>query len=362
MIDRLDELRPDTRWSETRWAHTREEGLLDTTSKPRLCVACLLPFRDGKPDWTGLERCTAWMIESARHFGIELALVLNADTGYIFQLDAALYREVIERVRAAFPDQRLIAGVTALDADPQRFDAATYHPLLDAATTAGADEAMIMTSQALDALDPEARRDAYFEIAESIELPALAHALEPAFVPWASPFGPWLLAQLAGHPKFTGGKISTLHEPHFLYWAAMCRSQPQLDFLPHSGDDFGIASATRIGLPLLIGAGASACPLICAAKRLWRDEHHDPRVTKLFEAIQSLEDAVFRLDERGSAAAYKHSTAVVLQLLGHLASAEIHPDCHDRRPGDEAERMREALARPLAIARELEIPGFTLAS
>ena len=54
-----------------------------------------------------------------------------------------------------------------------------------------------MTSQALNALNPEKRRDAYFEIAEKIEVPALVHALEPAFVlgpPPSSPgcFTSWL--------------------------------------------------------------------------------------------------------------------------------------------------------------------------
>ena len=78
--------------------------------------------------------------------------------------------------------------------------------------------------------------------------PALVHALEPAFVPWAKPFGPWLLWHLAQHPKFVGGKISTLDEPHFLYWAAMCKDL-KLDFAPHSGDDFGICTAIRLGLP-----------------------------------------------------------------------------------------------------------------
>jgi len=85
-------------------------------------------------------------------------------------------------------------------------------------------------------------------------------------------------------------------------------------------------------------------------------------VYKLFEAFQSLEDAVFRLDEKGSAAAYKHSTAHVLKLLGLIDSAEVHPDCADRRPDGEADRMREALTRPLRIAGRLGIPEFALAT
>jgi hypothetical protein len=71
-------------------------------------------------------------------------------------------------------------------------------------------------------------------------------------------------------------------------------------------------------------------------------------VYKVFEAFQSLEDQVFRLDAGGSAAAYKHSTAHVLHQLGLIGSAEAHPDCRDLRGADEAVRMAEAL-----LAREL---------
>jgi hypothetical protein len=94
---------------------------------------------------------------------------------------------------------------------------------------------------------------------------------------------------------------------------------------------------------------------------MWTKTPLDARVYKLFEAFQSLEDAVFRLDENGSAAAYKHSTAHVLKLLGLIESAEIHPDCTDRRPDDEAARMGEALRRPLRVAERLGIDSFALA-
>ena len=49
---------------------------------------------------------------------------------------------------------------------------------------------MIMTSRLLNELGDEKRRDAYFKIAEMITVPAIVHALEPAFVPWASPYRP----------------------------------------------------------------------------------------------------------------------------------------------------------------------------
>ncbi len=374
LISNPADLTPSTPWSATKWAWVSEESLADHQTKARLCVATLLPFENGKPDWEGFERSIAWMIQCGEHYNIDLAFVLNADTGYIFNLTAELYREVIERFRRAFPEPRILCGTTAIHASGEVFQPSWYQPQLEIAQEFGNVEVMLMTSQLLNALEPEARRDAYFEITEFNEVPTIVHALEPAFVPWATPFEPWLLHELAQHETFAGGKISTLDEPHFLYWAAMCRDL-NLNFAPHSGDDFGIASAIKMGLPLLIGAGVSACPLICAAKDLWLydsspdkahpsgqgGDHFDTRVTKLFEAFQSLEDTVFRLDAKGSAAAYKHSTAACLKLLGLIAASEVHPDCPDLRPGDEESRMREALLRPLRIADRLQIPHFALA-
>ncbi|MEM7699254.1 MAG: hypothetical protein AAF236_12725 [Verrucomicrobiota bacterium] len=320
-------------------------------------MATLLPFRDQEPDWDGFERSIQWMIDSAEASGVEIAFVLNADTGYIFDLSLEMYAEVIRRFRAAFPEPTIICGTTAVGATGDRFDPSYYRPHFDTAQQFENVEVMIMTSRQLSALNPEAKRDAYFALAEELRVPGIVHALEPAFVPWAKPFEPWLLHQLAMHPTFVGGKISTLDEPHFLYWAAMCRDL-NLDFQPHSGDDFGIATAIRLGLPLLIGAGVSACPLICEAKRLWTKRPFDPRVYKLFEAIQSLEDSVFRLDATGSAAAYKHSTAHVLKILGLIDQAEIHPNCSDQRGDDENGRMEDALIRPFRIAERLGIDLF----
>ena len=360
MITQAKDLLPDTPWQETIWSQASEESLVDHTSRPRLCVATLLPFRNGEPDWEGFENSIRWMLRAGEHYGVELVFVLNADTGYIFQLDETLYAEVIRRFRAAFPEPTIICGTTAVGATGDTFRADWYRPHLEIAQQFDHVEVMLMTSQLLNELSTEKRRDAYFDILEHVEVPAIVHALEPAFVPWATPFSPWLLHELAQHEKVVGGKISTLDEPHFLYWAAMCRDLG-LNFSPHSGDDYGIATAIKLGLPLLIGAGVSACPLICAAKQMWTASPLDTSVYKLFEAIQSLEDAVFRLDGNESAAAYKHSTAHVLKLLGLIESAEIHPACSDSRGEDEAQRMQEALRRPLRVAERLDIPHFSLA-
>ncbi|HYF34081.1 MAG TPA: hypothetical protein VD994_02235 [Prosthecobacter sp.] len=372
LISNPADLTPATTWQETKWAYIGEEELVDHTTRARLCVATLLPFKDRQPDWDGFVKSVQWMQQCADYYGIEMVFVLNADTGYIFDLSNDLYAEVLRRFRAAFPKTRFIAGVTARGAENDTvFKAERYRPLLDIAQAHDNGEVMIMTSRLLNILDPEARRDAYFEIAEHITHPAIAHALEPSFVSWASPYEPWLLHQIANHPKYIGGKVSTLDEPHFLYWAAMCRDL-ELPFAPHSGDDYGIASAIKMGLPLLIGAGVSACPLICAAKDMWLLDSvadkkfktgtgkFDTRVYKLFEAFQSFEDLVFRLDDRLSASPYKHSTAHVLHHLGLIEVPEAHPACKDLRGEDEGARMAEAMRRPLRIVNRLGIPNFEL--
>ncbi|MDA7920377.1 hypothetical protein N9B73_01370 [Verrucomicrobiales bacterium] len=360
MIQNPSELTPTTTWQETIWSQTSEAALSNHTNAPRLCVATYLPFADGKPDWAGFERSIQWMLDCAEAFGVEIVFVLNADTGFIFNLSTELYEEVLRRFRAAFPEPKIICGTTAVGASGDTFQANWYRPHLEIAQQFDNVEVMVMTSQLLNQLGPESRRDAYFEIAEMISVPAIAHALEPSFVPWATPFDPWLLHEIASHNTYVGGKISTLDEPHFLYWAAMCRDL-DLNFSPHSGDDFGIATAIKVGEPLLIGAGVSACPLICAAKQMWQTAPLDTRVYKLFEAFQSLEDAVFRLNPKGSAADYKHSTAHVLKHLGLIDSTEIHPECTDLRPENEAARMLEAMQRPLRVAERLEIEQFRLA-
>ncbi len=370
LISNPADLKPSTTWQETVWAYTAEEELVDHSSKARLCVATLLPFKDKQPDWEGFTKSVRWMQQCGDYYGVEMVFVLNADTGYIFDLSNEMYAEVLKRFRAEFPTTKFIAGVTARGAEKDTgFKAERYWPLLDIAQSHENCEVMIMTSRWLNQLEPEARRDAYFEIAEHITHPAIAHALEPSFVPWATPYEPWLLHEIANHPKYVGGKISTLDEPHFLYWAAMCKSL-KLPFAPHSGDDYGIPTAIRLGLPLLIGAGVSACPLICAARDMWLLDsvadkkfktgtgRFDTRVYKLFEAFQSFEDLVFRLDDRMSASPYKHSTAHVLHHLGLIDAPESHPDCKDLRGADEALRMEEAMRRPLRVAKRLGIPGF----
>ena len=132
LISNPADLQPNTPWSGTRWAWTSEEALVSHTAVPRLCVATLLPFKDKQPDWIGFARCIRWMQEAAARYHVEIAFVLNADTGYIFDLTPELYGEVLWRFRAEFPEQKFIAGVTARGAENDTaFQAERYRPLID---------------------------------------------------------------------------------------------------------------------------------------------------------------------------------------------------------------------------------------
>jgi len=143
MIDSAGDLQPDTRWRATRWAWTAEETLVDHVAKPRLCVAALLPFAEGKPDWRGFETSLRWMKQCAAHYGVDLVFVLNADTVYLFDLDLSLYRQVLERFRACLPEARMIVGVTATGESREVVDA--YLPHLAIVQEFDNVEAMLMT-------------------------------------------------------------------------------------------------------------------------------------------------------------------------------------------------------------------------
>ncbi|HND52575.1 MAG TPA: hypothetical protein PLV92_09270, partial [Pirellulaceae bacterium] len=103
LIDDPLKLQPDTPWAETVWAWTAEEELVDHVTRSRLCSAVLLPFRDRQPDWDGFVAQLNWQYAAAESHGVELVPVLNADTGYIFDLDERMYAEVLRRFRDAFP-------------------------------------------------------------------------------------------------------------------------------------------------------------------------------------------------------------------------------------------------------------------
>ena len=80
------------------------------------------------PDWGSFERMLQWMSRCADHFGVEIVFVLNADTGYVFNLSNELYEEVIRSFPALYPQASFISGVTAVGASPTDFQGILLPP------------------------------------------------------------------------------------------------------------------------------------------------------------------------------------------------------------------------------------------
>ena len=100
--------------------------------------------------------------------------VLNADTGYVFNLSHVLYEEVI--ATSISLSKSLYLRVTAVGASPSEFDASCFEHHLEIAQAHGL--RCDHDPQALNVLDVERRRDA-IKLRKN-QVPALVHALEPA--------------------------------------------------------------------------------------------------------------------------------------------------------------------------------------
>ena len=122
-----------------------------------MCVA-LLPFRDGEPDWDGFEKSVSWMLKCAEFSGVEIAFVLNADTGYIFNLSIELYGRCSAAL-GLFSWVTIICGLqqSGQKGKPSARVVFSSHDQIQQYENA---EVMLMTSRQLNILDSEPRRDA----------------------------------------------------------------------------------------------------------------------------------------------------------------------------------------------------------
>ncbi len=137
------------------------------------------------------------MITCAEAAGVEIASSSTPTTGYIFNLSLDLYGEVIRRFRAAFPEPTIICGSTAVGASGELFKPEWYRPHFEIAQGFDKVEMMIMTSKLLNELGTEKTPRCLFRDRRNAQRAGIVHALEPAFVPWATPLRP-LAAARAG--------------------------------------------------------------------------------------------------------------------------------------------------------------------
>ena len=137
-------------------------------------------------------------------------------------------------------------------------------------------------------------------------------------------------------PQIKGMKHSSLDRVLELERLAL-RDRLRPEFQIFSGNDLGI-DMIEYGSNYLLGLAAFSPAKFAERDRLW--ETGDPRYFALADALQHLGNVAFR----PPVAAYKHSAAIFLHLLGKIPTNQTHPQS-PTRPAWEKQIMQDCASR-----------------
>ena len=167
----------------------------------------------------------------------------------------------------------------------------------------------------------------------------LAFELGPMFAANGEIWNLETIRRLMDIPEIKGMKHSSLDRLLELERLAL-RDKHRPEFRIYTGNDLGI-NMIEFGSDYLLGLAAFAPEKFAERDRLW--EAGDPGYYALSDALQYLGSVAFR----APVPAYKHSAAVLLNLIGRIPSDRTHPN-NPQRPDWEAEMMGDC-ARRLAL-------------
>jgi dihydrodipicolinate synthase/N-acetylneuraminate lyase len=167
----------------------------------------------------------------------------------------------------------------------------------------------------------------------------LAFELGPMFAANGEIWNLETIRRLMDIPEIKGMKHSSLDRLLELERLAL-RDKHRPEFRIYTGNDLGI-NMIEFGSDYLLGLAAFAPEKFAERDRLW--EAGDPGYYALSDALQYLGSVAFR----APVPAYKHSAAVLLNLIGRIPSDRTHPN-NPQRPAWEAEMMGDC-ARRLAL-------------
>jgi 4-hydroxy-tetrahydrodipicolinate synthase len=167
----------------------------------------------------------------------------------------------------------------------------------------------------------------------------LAFELGPMFAANGEIWNLETIRRLMDIPEIKGMKHSSLDRLLELERLAL-RDEHRPAFRIYTGNDLGI-NMIEFGSDYLLGLAAFAPEKFAERDRLW--EAGDPGYYALSDALQYLGSVAFR----APVPAYKHSAAVLLNLIGRIPSDRTHPN-NPQRPAWEAEMMGDC-ARRLAL-------------
>jgi len=291
-------------------------------------AAALLPYQaDGRVDIDAFQK----HLRSTHK--VHLMNAVNMDTGYVNLLTETEKRDVLTWTRDAVGnDVMFVAGAYI---ENQEGDVVTlYRRQLDIIVGFGALPILFQTAR-LHGKPAKEKVAVYKEVCRDYPH-VLAFELSPRFAPNGEIFDESTVRGLIDIPELKGMKHSSLERLLELDRLAL-RDAHRPDFRIFTGNDLGI-NMIEYGADYLLGLATFAPEKFAERDRLW--ETGDAQYYELSDALQHLGNVAFR----EPIAAYKHSAAIFLHLIGRISTDLPHPR-NPKRPHWEAEILQDCIRR-----------------
>jgi dihydrodipicolinate synthase/N-acetylneuraminate lyase len=303
-------------------------GQLCLRREIRGIAAALLPFEpDGRIAVAAFQK----HLVATRDAGLTNAV--NMDTGYVNYLTEAERLKVLQWSREALgAGVTFVAGAYIEDLDGEIVS--LYRSQMDQIVAYGGTPILFQTARLHDK-DRHEKLEVYRAVCSGYR-EVLAFELSPVFAANGEIFDDEMVRGLLDIPELVGLKHSSLDRLKELQRLRL-RDAVRSDFRIYTGNDLGI-NMIEYGSDYLLGLATFVPDKFAERDRLW--ETGDPSYYALSDALQHLGNVAFR----APVAAYKHSAAIFLRLLGKLPSDQPHPRA-PVRPAWEADILRDCAKR-----------------
>ena len=303
-------------------------GQLRPRRKVRGIAATLLPF---EPD--GRIAVAAFQKHLVATHKAGLTNAVNMDTGYVNYLTQAERLQVLRWTREALgKDISFVAGAYIEDLDGDFVS--LYRSQMDQIVAHGGTPILFQTARLHDK-DREEKLKVYRAVCSGYR-EVLAFELSPVFAANGEIFDDEVVRGLLDIPELVGMKHSSLDRLKE-FQRLRLRDAVRPDFRIYTGNDLGI-NMIEYGSDYLLGLATFAPEKFAERDHLWATG--DPAYYALSDALQHLGNVAFR----APVAAYKHSAAVFLRLLGKIPSDRAHPRA-PVRPAWEVDILRDCAKR-----------------
>jgi 4-hydroxy-tetrahydrodipicolinate synthase len=261
-----------------------------------------------------------------------LTPAVNMDTGYVNLLTSAEKARMLRLAQAALKGTPFVAGAFIEGQDGDVAD--LYRREIAGIAELGGIPILFQTARLHNA--PAAVIvETYAQAVREVET-AYAFELGTMFAPNGAIWPADVVQGIMQIPQIKGMKHSSLDRVLEIERLEL-RDRVRPDFQILTGNDLGI-DMIEYGSNYLLGLAAFSPARFAERDRLWQAQ--DPGYLAVADALQYLGNVAFR----PPVAAYKHSAAIFLHLLGKIPSDRTHPQS-PQRPAWEREIMRACAVR-----------------